>query len=95
MKQAAAQVLGSHPKSETRRTRARQCFPPRSCANAEAETTDRIVQARLAQVHSERIEINGFAVVKVHQARMEAGWEKTTNVGIMSAFFGDAAQFER
>jgi hypothetical protein len=35
-------------------------------ANAESATTDRIAHAGLAEVHSERAEINGFAVVEAH-----------------------------
>ncbi len=37
-----------------------------SCANAESTPTDRIAQAGLAQVHSERPEIYGFAVGEAH-----------------------------
>jgi len=35
-------------------------------ANAESTPTDRIAQARLAQIHSERAEINRFAVGEAH-----------------------------
>ena len=38
----------------------------RRCANAESATPDRIANTRLAQVHSERAEINRFAVVEAH-----------------------------
>ena len=45
-------------------------FPSGCCANAESATTDRIAQARLAQVHSERTEIIRFSVVKAHRKRV-------------------------
>jgi len=35
-------------------------------ANAESATTDRIAQARLAQVHLERAQINRFAIGEAH-----------------------------
>jgi hypothetical protein len=41
-------------------------FPTRRCANSESATTDRIANAGLAQVHSERAEIYGFSVVEAH-----------------------------
>ena len=44
-------------------------FPTSRCANSESATTDRIAQARLAQIHSERPEIDGFAVVEGHRSR--------------------------
>ena len=42
----------------SRNAEARVSAASRSCANAESATTDRIAQARLAQVHSERPEVN-------------------------------------
>jgi hypothetical protein len=45
-------------------------LPTRRCANAESSPPDRIAQARLAQVHSERPKINGFAVVEAHGSRL-------------------------
>jgi len=41
----------------------------RRSANSESSTADRIAQAGLAQIHSERPKINGFAVVEAHQNR--------------------------
>ena len=41
-------------------------FSTSRCANAESATTDRIAQARLAQIHTERPEINRFAIVEAH-----------------------------
>jgi hypothetical protein len=45
---------------------ARIIFPTSCCANAESATTDRIAQARLAQIHSERPGINRFSVIEAH-----------------------------
>ena len=47
-------------------------FPTRRCANAESATADRIAQARLAQIHSERAEINRFAIVEAHGCKFLA-----------------------
>jgi hypothetical protein len=50
----------------SRDAEARIFFPSRCCANSESATTDRIANAGLAQVHSERAEIYGFSVVEAH-----------------------------
>jgi hypothetical protein len=44
-------------------------FPTSRCANTESATTDRRTQARLAQIHAERPEIDRFSVIKAHQNR--------------------------
>jgi hypothetical protein len=56
--------------SRPRDAEARVFFPSRCCANAESATTDRIAHAGIAQVHSERPKINGFAVVEAHGSRL-------------------------
>jgi hypothetical protein len=61
-------------------------FPTRRCANAKSATTDRIAQAGLAQVHSERTEINGFAVVEAHQKRKKVVWAGKVRMGAISPF---------
>ena len=45
---------------------ARVFFPTSRSANAESPTADRIAHAGLAQVHSKRPRINGFAVDEAH-----------------------------
>jgi hypothetical protein len=50
-------------------TEARIFFPTSRCANAESSTADRIAHARLAQIHSERPEVHGFAIVESHGSR--------------------------
>ena len=45
-------------------------FPTRRCANAESATPDRIANTRLAQVHSERAEVNGFSIIEAHRKRV-------------------------
>jgi hypothetical protein len=52
---------------------ARVFFPTSRCSNAKAPSTDRIAQARLAQVHSERAEVDGFSVGEAHQTRLAEG----------------------
>jgi len=52
--------------SRPRDAEARIFFPSRCCANAESATADRIADAGLAQIHSERPKINGFAVGEAH-----------------------------
>ena len=51
-------------------------FPMRSCLNAESETTDRITQTRLAQIHSERAEINRFVVLEARQNWRKVQWKE-------------------
>ena len=48
---------------------ARVIFSTSRCANSESATPDRIAHAGLAQIHSERAEIYGFAVVEAHGSR--------------------------
>jgi hypothetical protein len=55
--------------SRPRDAEARIFFPTRRCANAESATTDRIAHAGLAQIHSERPEVHGFAIVESHGGR--------------------------
>ena len=45
-------------------------FPTRRGSNAKATTTDRIAHAGLAEVHSERPEVYGFAVGEAHRKRV-------------------------
>jgi len=52
--------------SRPRDAEARVFFPTRRGSNAKATTTDRIANAGLAQIHSERAEVNRFAVVEAH-----------------------------
>ncbi len=71
MNQAAGRPLGSlleeQPNGRDPLGAGEAIFSPtRHCANAESATTDRIAQARLAQIHSERAEVNRFAVVEAH-----------------------------
>ncbi len=46
-------------------------FFPCGCANAKSATTNRMAQAKLAQIHSERAEIDGYAVCEAHRRRIK------------------------
>jgi hypothetical protein len=52
----------------------------------ESSATDRIAQARLAQVHPERAEINRFAVGEAHQKRKKVVWAGKVRLGAISPF---------
>jgi hypothetical protein len=72
MNQAAGRPLGSlleeQPNGRDPLGAGEAIFSPtRRCANAESATTDRIAHAGLAEIHSERAEVNRFAVVEAHR----------------------------